>query len=151
MFSTGEAQARLVGPKNRGPDQCALAMDKILPRRWGNTLYISRGGIDDFLTSPSVTGRRREGFIIQSMTLFDYQFDLRGHDETLRQLNDIIEEYQRACYATGKRVDQPHLKETARKAIQSLSPFYTESDAERLLERALSRARPGTSRQPPAP
>jgi len=85
------------------------------------------------------------------MTLFDYSFDLPGHDETLRQLDNIIEEYQRACYATGKRVDQPHLKETARKAIQSLSPFYTESDAERLLERALSRARPGTPRQPPAP
>jgi len=41
MFSTGEAQARLVGPKNRGSDQCALAMDKIVPRRRGNTLDIS--------------------------------------------------------------------------------------------------------------
>ena len=78
------------------------------------------------------------------MTLFDYSFDLPGHDATLRQLDDIIEEYQRACYATGKRVDQPHLKETARKAIQSLSPFYSESDADRLLERAVSRRRSAT-------
>jgi hypothetical protein len=70
---------------------------------------------------------------------------------TLRQLNDIIEEYQRACYATGKRVDQPHLRETARKAIQSLSPFYSESDADRLLERAVSRQRPGTRRKQATP
>ena len=85
------------------------------------------------------------------MTLFDYQFDLRGHDETLRQLNDIIEEYQRACYATGKRVDQPHLKETARKAIQSLSPFYSEGDADKLLERAVSRPRREIARKPLTP
>jgi hypothetical protein len=85
------------------------------------------------------------------MTLFDYQFDLRGHDETLRQLNDIIEEYQRACYATGKRVDQPHLRETARKAIHSLSPFYSESDADKLLERAVSRPQHGTVRKPLTP
>jgi len=85
------------------------------------------------------------------MTLFDYQFDLRGHDETLRQLNDIIEEYQRACYATGKRVDQPHLRETARKAIQSLSPFYSESDADKLLERAVSRPRREIARKPLTP
>ena len=85
------------------------------------------------------------------MTLFDYQFDLRGHDETLRQLNDIIEEYQRACYATGKRVDQPHLRETARKAIQSLSPFYSESDADKLLDRAVSRPRREIARKPLTP
>lgn len=85
------------------------------------------------------------------MTLFDYSFDLRGHDATLQQLDDIIEEYQRACYATGKRVDQPHLKETARKAIQSLSPFYSESDADRLLERAVSRRRGGNRLKQPTP
>ena len=85
------------------------------------------------------------------MTFFDYSFDLPGHDATLRQLDEIIEDYQKACYATGKRVDQPHLKETARKAIQSLSPFYSESDADRLLERAVSRPRPGTTRRPPTP
>ncbi|MGB9649360.1 MAG: hypothetical protein WCB44_30255, partial [Stellaceae bacterium] len=85
------------------------------------------------------------------MTLFDYSFDLRGHDATLQQLDDIIEEYQRACYATGKRVDQPHLKETARKAIQSLSPFYSESDADRLLERAVSRRRAGNRLKQPTP
>ena len=85
------------------------------------------------------------------MTLFDYSFDLPGHDETLRQLDNIIEEYQRACYATGKRVDQPHLRETARKAIQSLSPFYSESDADKLLERAISRPRRGTARKPLTP
>jgi hypothetical protein len=85
------------------------------------------------------------------MAFFDYSFDLPGHDVTLRKLDDIIEDYQRACYATGKRVDQPHLRETARKAIQSLSPFYSESDAERLLERAVSRPGPGTSRKPPNP
>ena len=85
------------------------------------------------------------------MTLFDYSFDLPGHDATLQQLDDIIEEYQRACYATGKRVDQPHLKETARKAIQSLSPFYSESDADRLLERAVSRRRAGNRLKQPTP
>jgi hypothetical protein len=85
------------------------------------------------------------------MTLFDYSFDLPGHDATLRQLDDIIEEYQKACYATGKRVDQPHLKETARKAIQSVSPFYSESDADRLLERAVSRRSPGNRRKQTTP
>jgi hypothetical protein len=48
----------------------------------------------------------------QFMALFDNSFDLPGHDVTLRQLDEIIEEYQKACYATGKRVDQPHLRET---------------------------------------
>ena len=62
------------------------------------------------------------------MAFFDYSFDLPGHDKTLRQLDDIIQEYRKACYATGKRVNQPHLRETARKAIQSLSPFYSEGD-----------------------
>ena len=85
------------------------------------------------------------------MTFFDYSFDLPGHDATLRELDDIIENYKKACYANGKRVDQPHLRETARKSIQSLSPFYTESDADRLLERAVSRPRPGYSRSPSAP
>ena len=85
------------------------------------------------------------------MTLFDYSFDLPGHDATLRQLDDIIEEYQKACYATGKRVDQPHLRETARKAIQSLSPFYSESDADRLLERAVSRRNLGNRRKQTTP
>jgi hypothetical protein len=82
------------------------------------------------------------------MTFFDYSFDLPGHDVTLRQLDDIIQEYRKACYATGKRVDQPHLKETALKAIQALSPFYSESDAERLLDRAVSRSRPEVPRKP---
>jgi len=85
------------------------------------------------------------------MTFFDYSFNLPGHDETLRQLDEIIEDYQKACYATGKRVEQPHLRETARKAIQSLSPFYSESDADRLLERAISRPWAGTARRPPTP
>jgi hypothetical protein len=76
------------------------------------------------------------------MALFDNSFGFPGHDATLRQLDEIIEEYQKACYATGKRVDQPHLKESARKAIQALSPFYSESDADRLLERAISKPRP---------
>ena len=79
------------------------------------------------------------------MALFDNSFGLPGHDATLRQLDEIIEEYQKACYATGKRVDQPHLKESARKAIQALSPFYSESDADRLLERAIRKPRPGTA------
>jgi hypothetical protein len=78
------------------------------------------------------------------MALFD-TFAFPGHDATLRQLNDIIEEYRRACYATGKRVDQPHLRETARKAIQSLSPFYSGSDADRLLDRAICQPQPGIS------
>jgi hypothetical protein len=82
------------------------------------------------------------------MTFFDYSFDLPGHDVTLRQLDDIIQEYRKACYATGRRVDQPHLKETARKAIQSLSPFYSESDADRLLDRAVSRPRPEVPQKP---
>ena len=85
------------------------------------------------------------------MTFFDYSCDLPGHDVTFRQLVDIIEEYQKACYATGKRVDQPHLRETARKAIQSLSRFYSESDADKLLERAVSRPRRGTARKPLPP
>jgi hypothetical protein len=84
------------------------------------------------------------------MALFD-NFEIPGHDATLRQLQDIIEDYQRACYATGKRVAQPHLKETARKAIQALSPFYSESDAEKLLERAVSRPPLASARQPPNP
>jgi hypothetical protein len=77
------------------------------------------------------------------MALFDNSFELAGHDVTLRQLDEIIEEYQKACYATGKRVDQPHLRETARNAIRALSPFYSESDADRLLERAIRKPRPG--------
>ena len=84
------------------------------------------------------------------MALFD-NFEIPGHDVTLRQLEGILEDYQRACYATGKRVAQPHLKETARKAIQALSPFYSESDADRLLERAVSRPAPGSARPPPNP
>jgi hypothetical protein len=79
------------------------------------------------------------------MALFDNSFELAGHDVTLRQLDEIIEEYQKACYATGKRVDQPHLRETARNAIRALSPFYSESDADRLLERAIRKPRPGTA------
>jgi hypothetical protein len=78
------------------------------------------------------------------MALFDNSLELPGHDTTLRELNEIIEGYQKACYATGKRVDQPHLRETARKAIQALSPFYSESDADRLLERAISKPWSGT-------
>jgi hypothetical protein len=77
------------------------------------------------------------------MALFDNSFELAGHDVTLRQLDEIIEEYQKACYATGKRVDQPHLRETARNAIRALSPFYSESDADRLLERAIRKPRSG--------
>ena len=74
------------------------------------------------------------------MALVNNSCKIPGHDATLEQLNEIIEEYQRACYATGKHVEQPHLKEMARKAIQALSPFYSESDAERLLERAVNRS-----------
>ena len=84
------------------------------------------------------------------MALFD-SVDFPGHDATLRQLDEIIEEYRRACYATGKRVDQPHLRETARKAIQSLSPFYSESDAERLLERAIARSQSSSAPYPLSP
>jgi hypothetical protein len=65
-----------------------------------------------------------------------------GHDVTLEKLDRILEDYQQACYATGKRVELPHLKEIALKAIQELSPFYSESDAERLLERAAARSFP---------
>jgi hypothetical protein len=80
------------------------------------------------------------------MPFFDYSFDLPGHDITLRQLDDIIEEYRRACYATGKLVDQPHLREVALKAIQALSPFYSQRDAERLLARALNSPQSGIPR-----
>jgi hypothetical protein len=85
------------------------------------------------------------------MALFDDLTELTGHDVTLLQLDEIIEEYQRACYATGKYVEQPHLRETARKAIQALSPFYSESDADKLLERAVNKPRPGTSCKPHSP
>jgi len=74
------------------------------------------------------------------MSLFDHSICIPGHDATLRALDEILEDYKRACYATGKRVDQPHLKDTAKKAIQALSPFYTEADAAKLLERAASRS-----------
>ena len=84
------------------------------------------------------------------MALFD-SFILPGHDATLQQLDEIIGEYRKACYATGKRVDQPHLRETARKAIQSLSPFYSESDADRLLERAVTRPQSSTTPYPLSP
>jgi hypothetical protein len=57
-------------------------------------------------------------------TLFDKSIRIPGHDITLRLLEDILEDYQKACYATGKRVEQPHLKDAAKKAIQALSPFY---------------------------
>ena len=77
-----------------------------------------------------------------AMAIFDNPVEIPGHDATLRLLNEILEDYQRACYATGKRVEQPHLKDTARKAIQALSPFYSESDADKLLERAASRPSP---------
>ena len=76
------------------------------------------------------------------MAIFDNAIEIPGHDITLQLLDDILQDYQRACYATGKRVEQPHLKDTARKAIQALSPFYSESDADKLLERAASRPSP---------
>jgi hypothetical protein len=76
------------------------------------------------------------------MALFDNLIEIPGHDVTLRQLDEILGDYQRACYATGKRVEQPHLKETAIKAILTLSPFYSEGDAEKLLERAVARLLP---------
>ena len=85
------------------------------------------------------------------MALFDNSLGLPGHDATLRQLDEIIEEYQKACYATGKRVDQPHLRDTARRAIQELSPFYSESDADKLLERAISKPRPAAPRNLQSP
>jgi hypothetical protein len=71
-------------------------------------------------------------------TIFDNVIRIPGHDITLRLLEDILEDYQKACYATGRRVEQPHLKDVAKKAIQALSPFYSESDADRLLERAVA-------------
>jgi len=73
------------------------------------------------------------------MALFDNLIEIPGHDVTLRQLDEILEDYQRACYATGKWVEQPHLKETAIKAIRALSPFYSESDADKLLQRSVAR------------
>ena len=76
------------------------------------------------------------------MSIFDNPVGIPGHDVTLRLLNDILENYQRACYATGKRVEQPHLKDAAKKAIQGLSPFYSGGDADKLLERAASRPWP---------
>lgn len=85
------------------------------------------------------------------MALFDNSFGIPGHDATLKQLEEIIEGYQSACYATGKRVEQPHLKETARKAIQALSPFYSESDVDKLLDRAVRRPPPGSPQQPRIP
>jgi hypothetical protein len=74
------------------------------------------------------------------MKYFDEVIDIPGHDVTMRLLDDIIEDYQKACFATGKRVEQPHLKDSAKKAIQALSSFYSEGDAERLLARALAAA-----------
>jgi hypothetical protein len=74
------------------------------------------------------------------MKYFDEAIDIPGHDGTMRLLDDIIEDYQKACFATGKRVEQPHLKDSAKKAIQALSPFYSEGDAERLLARAVAAA-----------
>jgi hypothetical protein len=74
-----------------------------------------------------------------AMAILDNPVEIPGHDVTLRLLNQILEDYQKACYATGKWVEQPHLKDAARKAIQALSPFYSESDANKLLERAASR------------
>ena len=76
------------------------------------------------------------------MAIFDNKIITSGHDNTLEKLDCILEDYQRVCYATGKRVEQPHLKDAARKAIQELSPFYSESDAERLLERAAAKPSP---------
>ncbi len=73
------------------------------------------------------------------MLTCDGVFAVLGHEETLGRLDDILKEYKRACYATGKWVDQPHLRENARKAIQGLSPFYSVSDADKLLERSLGR------------
>lgn len=74
------------------------------------------------------------------MKYFDEVIDIPGHNVTMRLLDDIIEDYQKACFATGKRVEQPHLENSAKKAIQALSPFYLESDAERLLARAVAAA-----------
>jgi hypothetical protein len=85
------------------------------------------------------------------MAIFDNSLEFPGHDVTLRQLDEIIEEYQKACYATGKRVDQPHLRETARRAIQALTPFYSESDADKLLERAVSKPRLGVPQKLSSP
>src|ERR1700730_16600360 len=85
------------------------------------------------------------------MALFDNSLGLPGHDAALRQLDEIIEEYQKACYATGQRVDQQHLRDTARRAIQELSPFYSESDADKLLERAVRKPRPAAPRKLQSP
>ena len=76
------------------------------------------------------------------MSIFGNAIEIPGHDVTLRLLDEILVEYQRACYATGRRVEQPHLKDTAREAIQRLSPFYTKSDADRLLDRAVAKRSP---------
>lgn len=72
-------------------------------------------------------------------TLFDNAIGIPGHDITMRLLDEILEDYRKCCYATGKLVKQPHLKDVARGAIQDLSPFYSASDADRLLERAIAR------------
>jgi hypothetical protein len=88
--------------------------------------------------------RHLERLLGKEMGIFHNSFTSPGHDATLHQLEEIIEEYRRACYATGKRVDQPHLRELARRAICTLSPFYSERDADRLLERAIRESPAGT-------
>jgi hypothetical protein len=80
------------------------------------------------------------------MLTFGAIFEVLGHEHTLERLDNILKEYKKACYATGKRVDQPHLREKARNAIQGLSPFYSVSDAEKLLKRALGRPSLGPKR-----
>ena len=76
------------------------------------------------------------------MSIFGDAIEIPGHDVTLRLLEEILADYQRACYATGRRVEQPHLKDTASKAIQRLSRFYTKRDADRLLDRAVAKRSP---------
>jgi hypothetical protein len=85
-------------------------------------------------------------------SIFDNAIKISGHDATLRLLDEILADYRKACYATGRRVEQPHLKDSARKAIQDLSPFYSRGDAERLLDRAVARPLPpGKTRTEPPP
>jgi hypothetical protein len=89
------------------------------------------------LLSALDNGRKEASAKIRE-TLFDNVIEIPGHDITLRLLDNILEDYRKACYATGKQVEQPHLKDVAKRAIQELSPFYSPSDADRLLERAVA-------------
>ena len=65
-----------------------------------------------------------------------------GHERTLGTLHAIVEEYRKDCWTTGRHMPNPRLREVAVEKILRLSQFYSASDAEKILNRAVGKPFP---------